>query len=519
MASERVPDKIGVATENQLLKQLDASLLRGASLSTCLSGFGHHFSSNAADSMYEVQSRDYNLSVQVRKLHSFLSHDWKTSRGKKVVAMLIHFNAWAAMLASVISAVLIGLLRDSEPWQDIAAATNQSTRRTDPTSLVPQLVFVLCLCFWQRLRGLVGRPLVVFLDKLCIAQHDPNLKSKGILGLASFLDHSDELIVLWSSRYYTRLWCCFELAAWFRKKPSNARMTVLYAPTSWMLLSWLVGILLGVAAVQLQQWASASGVRPPPRTASLPSAADIPFWLFAWMCCSLPAYLLLGLWTGIQNVDQQLRDFSVRHSDCFCCANNHRHPESGRILMCDRALVFDAVKQWYGEGAAEEHLEKFDREVQTTLRKKVTANLGANKLMPQATLFRLTCGMCSPLLCDSVRWMRDLLWLPGMEPLKVWRCVVALSRFYVIPVTWVAIFLLITLQVTIKMGFPLVSVGTPRLLAALLAGLVQFFGGLFTHWATETLALVMASEGLEDVWPFLAMAFFLCWWLLLKYLQ
>eukprot|EP00438_Fugacium_kawagutii_P013271 Skav218302 [mRNA] locus=scaffold2388:135156:136778:+ [translate_table: standard] len=528
VGSERLPAKIGVSTveigksegltENGLLLDLDVSLLRGVSLSTCLSGWGRHFSTQSAHSMYEVQHHDYDLSFQVARLQCFLSHDWATPRSKKVLAMLIHFNARAAMIAAVICAIIVGLSR-SRPWQDVVAATNPSTRITDPSSLVPQVAFVLVLCFWQRVRGLFKAPMVVFLDKLCIAQHDPELKAKGILGLASFLDHSEELTILWSSRYYTRLWCCFELAAWFRHKASNARVNVLYSPTAWMLASWIIGILLGIAALHFQQWAAISSASPedsaPGKTFALPSVSDIPYWLFASACCSCWTYQLLGLWSGIQNVNQQLRDFSVRHSECFCCSNNHVHPETGRILMCDRALVFDAVKQWYGEGVDEDYLDKFDREVRTTLRESVTANLGANKIMPQYNLFLLTSGMCSPFLSDGVTWMRGL-WLQNMQPmLKIWRCVVALSRFYFIPVTWLAVFFLITLQVTVKMGFPLMK-RVPRLLAAILAGVVEFFLALCTDWAVNIPVVVMAEAGLSDFWPFVAVAWFLFWWMLLR---
>ena len=53
--------------------------------------------------------------------------------------------------------------------------------------------YLLVFLFWQRLRTLVCRPLVVFLDKLCVAQHDEELKKKGIEGIAAFLQEPTAL--------------------------------------------------------------------------------------------------------------------------------------------------------------------------------------------------------------------------------------------------------------------------------------------------------------------------------------
>ena len=68
---------------------------------------------------------------------------------------------------------------------------------------------------WQRIRSLIAKPKVVFLDKLCIAQHDEELKQNGIFGLAGFLDHSRQLTIFWSYRYLSRLWYLCEVARLF----------------------------------------------------------------------------------------------------------------------------------------------------------------------------------------------------------------------------------------------------------------------------------------------------------------
>ena len=47
--------------------------------------------------------------------------------------------------------------------------------------VVPLLIFIVVLCFWQRMRALLMKGQVVFLDRLCIAQHP---------GAAVFNSHS-----------------------------------------------------------------------------------------------------------------------------------------------------------------------------------------------------------------------------------------------------------------------------------------------------------------------------------------
>ena len=148
--------------------------------------------------------------------------------------MLIYFNSRAAALAAMACATIVGLRREVGPFQDIVTATNYSARTTVLASLLPQLVFVFFLCFWQSVSGFFRRPRVVFLDKLCIAQHNLELKAQGIWGLVFFVDQSEELVILWPSRYFTRLWCCLEVAAFLRRRNAPP-MVVLPVAKAWLL--------------------------------------------------------------------------------------------------------------------------------------------------------------------------------------------------------------------------------------------------------------------------------------------
>ena len=141
--------------------------------------------------MYEVQERDWNLSFVVQNLHHFLSHDWKTSRSAKTLSLMFIFNMRGALLATLPFCILIGLWR--EPVRPILSYAQWTT---DLHDLLTYPIFLFFFCFWQRFRNLVKRPVVVFLDKLCIAQHDSEQKAKGILGLATFLDKSINLTIL-----------------------------------------------------------------------------------------------------------------------------------------------------------------------------------------------------------------------------------------------------------------------------------------------------------------------------------
>ena len=67
------------------------------------------------------------------------------------------------------------------------------------------MVFLVQLCFWQRIRSCFVAPRMVFLDKLCVHQTQMELKQEGINGLRAFVQCSEKLLVLWSDQYFNRL--------------------------------------------------------------------------------------------------------------------------------------------------------------------------------------------------------------------------------------------------------------------------------------------------------------------------
>lgn len=178
----------------ELQTQVEPELLRGITLDICLSGWARHFVP-PDPGMFSVDQSLYDLSKQTESYDEFLSHDWETSRWYKFCAMLVIYNSRAAFLCTLLVSLSVGIFRATE------ILPNQLW-----TQLCVLMVFPLVLCFWQRVCRIFGRSKVVFLDKLCIAQHDDELKLKGIFGLAGFLDRSQQLTIFWSYRYFSRLW-------------------------------------------------------------------------------------------------------------------------------------------------------------------------------------------------------------------------------------------------------------------------------------------------------------------------
>jgi hypothetical protein len=61
----------------------------------------------------------------------------------------------------------------------------------------------------------------LWLDKVCVPQHDPAKKAEYIASLEEFLHLSDGLIVLLSWNYFSRLWCLYEWACFLVSHPAT----------------------------------------------------------------------------------------------------------------------------------------------------------------------------------------------------------------------------------------------------------------------------------------------------------
>eukprot|EP00439_Symbiodinium_sp_Y106_P070061 s19_g12.t1 len=304
--------------------------LQGASLPVVLSRLGQHWKQHAKIKGHVVSTEYYD---------NFLSHDWATSGHLKYLSLLILFNAKAAMVASILISVLVGVLRMMAILPNLVW-----------TQLPCYTFYYVVLVFWQQIRAVIFSPRLVFLDRLCIPQDDEEKKSECIRGLASYLDRAQTLTVLWSERYFGRLWCVFELATFLRYR-SERRIQVL--PVEMSILTLLIGLSYSAFHLVHRVWDEA-------RNLNSKSESETSPWitvlngigiLAAVACLVVPFYNYLGLELAakIRRLPAQLRMFDAREARCYCCSVDHVHPETKAPILCDRQLIWEKLSEWYGD--------------------------------------------------------------------------------------------------------------------------------------------------------------------------
>ena len=305
-----------------LLSDLDPVLLRSVSLSECLSGFGQYL-----DSKRTVQRQ---LSQASRKFQAFISHDWGTSRWLKLGCLLILFNSRAAVVGAVLASAILGVLCWLEvlPYSDFLVMAGHA-------------VFLLLMCFWQRILDVCSGSPRIFLDKLCISQADPEKKKLGILGLGAFLKVSEKLVILWSPRYLNRMWCTYEMVTFLRFHSEAARIQIM--PVNMALIL--------VLTVLMCQCVLFSGH-------FLMDSIGDPVWFPVSLVLVLLEVLVLGplynyqglqIFADIKELPNQLSQFKLQHAECTCCSLGHRDPDTGERIQCDRQLVLSTLQQWHRE--------------------------------------------------------------------------------------------------------------------------------------------------------------------------
>lgn len=360
----------------KLTHTVGEEILRAVQLDDALSGFGQYLSGTITGGKGEdVDAQPgFELSRKVRHIDEFWSHDWASPRWRKTIALLCLYNSGPALVATLLVCLAVTVLEATQllgpglrydDVMDLGGTSVEVQQVLHPLVICP-LLGLFALLFWQRLRGRLLRPRFVFFDKICIHQTNAEAKAQAILSLSGFLRSSQRLVILWTPRYLTRLWCVYEIASWIYLG-KDFRCSVTFVPVS---LSF--GILLTAGAVSLAYLMSALFL-------ISSTSSDFLYGVVGIMMVGLlgPMFFLREMVWELGHLKQQLKKFKVEEAECYCCSMRHVS-EGGASISCDRVLVYQALAKWFPDedaGGDFAHLEKFNHYVHEVVAPAVSSSL------------------------------------------------------------------------------------------------------------------------------------------------
>lgn len=367
-----------------------SQLVRGVAVRDFLQlGHGLHRHSPLKKMPLEEMQMLYGLSqaVQERDISQFMSHTWRSNPYMKFSALLYLHNTSSAYLAAHVVAFLTFLLMlglrlgldwtppfstgplplvetDSVPWRSTFVCTSTGF-------LAALFVF---LCGHRFRRG--AKQELVFFDKICVCQHDEELKEAGIHSFRLVLEKCRSLVMLWDDDYFKRLWCTYEVAAFGQMQQGFHNIQVVPLVLGCFAFIMFVIVAVGVSGMLLTHF----GME---RLGFFSVFCTWEGYLIAWtiMGTSLvwvpKLYACHLLARGKLEMLEQLDNFHVKDAEVFA--------ES------DRKFVNASIQAGFGD------LETFDLKVQSQMRKAVENVLGPSwcDLPLKAILFEnVICFFC-----------------------------------------------------------------------------------------------------------------------------
>ena len=285
----------------------------------------------------------YHKSFVSKKISSFWSHSWHGNHIMKIVTLLVLHNGPASIAVGSFTAfattilfclgILPGWVRSSNEEH-----IHYSNWAMGSAFLATSMTFLL----WRSQR-------LVFLDRICINQHDDDLKRQSIYSLGGIIGQAQEMLVLWDSSWSDRLWCQYEFSAFLRKR--SDKQTLVIRPT--FLGPSSCAVFLGFSLLTVPS-------RLPNEDLRVPLLCAL---LLGLLACYSVVSALRGYFRMVETLKDKMRSFSFDKSRSACCDIDHS--VEGRRIVCDRQIVKECVSIWFGD---QEAFEDY-------VRSKVAANL------------------------------------------------------------------------------------------------------------------------------------------------
>ncbi|CAK9043355.1 unnamed protein product [Durusdinium trenchii] len=327
----------------------------------------------------------YHLSSTTEKVNCFWSHSWHATAWTKILLLLVVYNGCAAVAAGMCAALLgmglfaLGLL----PGYPRVFPVEGVAYEVGPWGLVAGCLGTLLVLFlWQPSSSRV------FFGRICIHQRDQELKSAGIQSIGGIMKHSETMLVLFEPSYITRLWTIFEIAGFLNthRNDDGVSSGLIIMPT--FLGPTAVAIFLSAAMINMSLLLNYGG-----RMQTILAVTCVVFCV-----CANGIHWLRGYFRWIDECCSQLKNFSMEKAHSHCCKSNHLN-EAGSQIMCDREIITECIRLWFG---SEEAFESCVRsEVSSLLIKGLQRQTFTFRWLVAACV--PTCWVCGDLLVARLK--------------------------------------------------------------------------------------------------------------------
>jgi len=389
-------------TTRTLSEKLDSDISKAVRLEVALANFGSHWKGQITGGLGTTTgTQEYAEFADL--LNDFLSHDWSASAKLKFVALCVEYNSLpAAIIAAVVSGI-VGFLEIFMPGMRRMAGTGLviAGDRLEVESagyfglMSGLLTFTFVFLFWQRIRkALAQKSIFVFMDKLCIHQTDAELKTKGILGLAGFIKISDRLVILWSPRYFTRLWCIYEIASWVKQRKPLRNIQILpLAEAAFVSSIFLAMCILCITLVWIARLEAFMYMGT--------------FAAVSLFTLGFPLHIIRRAVAELRIIDEQLSTFEFAKAQSFCCAVDHVLPGTDIRIPCDREIIQQKLDDWFATkevsmrasfsmmgNEVQTPVDRFNYYVQNNLTQQILQRCGRGRVKYLTSLIACTPGWC-----------------------------------------------------------------------------------------------------------------------------
>ena len=334
---------LGTANAMSAMEVKDPELLRATLSSSALRCCGRALHQDFRGDLHHKSFRTDGLDC-------FWSHSWHGNSWQKILLLMVVYNGRAALIAGNLAAALGMTLF----YLDLLPCYSQRYMSLEIDYGPWGFVFGCSATFCMLLAWQSGSK--IFLDRICIHQVDEERKMEGIRSLGGLLRHSRSMLVLWDSTYPTRLWTVFELAAFLKSHDNESQLLIrptILGPMAMAVFVYVALLFAGQLVVSFQD-------------AVEYSLQQMSMFLFV---CVAFMHLLRVYLEWVENCWLQLRSFSLAETTTYCCSSDHKD-ESGNSTACDREILLECVRMWFGSA------EEFERCVRHQVSMALERGLG-----------------------------------------------------------------------------------------------------------------------------------------------